>query len=294
MADEPRPAEPAPDKPAPAEPASNPATPRTAWQPFTFGGVAAFAAAPLRRLLLVQLLFAVITSASITWFVSHAYGPVISQTIAQFPETAAIEGGDITGINSPITVETKFVSVQIDTSDAPAFSELADFQIECRKDGGRVCSLLRSVLGCVEFDYPRDHKISLARSHLEPWWGARQPLIWGLTFVALVVYMIVSWALLAMVWTVIAKLVAWFMDRRLGWFGAWKVCSAALMPGALLLALAARLYHWQAIDLIALAVFYVGHLVIGLVYVVGAPFKCSKLKLSEVKKPAIPKNPFAK
>lgn len=288
MADDQRPAEPAPVTPAAAEPAK-----RTAWQPFTFGGVAAFATAPLRRLLLVQLIFAVVTSASITWFISHAYGPVISQTIAQLPETAAIEDGQITGIGAPITAESKFVSVQIDTSNEPTFSELADFQIECRKDGGRACSLLRSLLGCVEFPYPSDHKISLARSHLEPWWGARQPLIWAVTFGMLIIYMVVSWALLAFVWMFVAKLVGWFADRQLSWFGAWKLCSAALTPGALLLALAARLYHWQAIDLIALSCFYAGHVLVGLIYVIGAPFKCAKVEVSEVKKPAVPKNPFA-
>lgn len=263
-----------------------------AWQPFTFGGIAAFATAPFRRLLLVQLIVAIVTSASITWFVAHAYGPVISQTIARLPETAAIEGGELTGINTPITVETKFASVQIDTSDEPAFSQLADCQIECRKLSGRACSPLRSVLGCIEFDYPNSYKISLARSHLEPWWGARQPLIWALTFVVLILYLLVLWALLAVVWTFIAKLVAWFADRQLGWFGGWKVCSAALMPGALLLALAARLYHWQVIDLIALSFFYIGHVIVGLIYVVGVPFKCPKVDVVQTKKPTKPKNPF--
>ncbi len=242
----------------------------------------------------MQLLFAILTSASIVWFVAHAYGPVISQTIAQLPETAAIEGGALTGIEAPIVVETKFLSVQINPSDDAEFSEIADFQIECQKTIGRACSVLRSLLGCVEFDYPRDHKISLARSHLEPWWGARQPLIWALTFVVGVVYMFISWGALAIVWTFVAKIVTWFLDRRLSWFGTWKVCSIALMPGALLLALAVRLYHWQVIDLFGLSFFYFGHLALGLVYVIGAPFKCPKLVAEDAKMPP-PKNsnPFA-
>jgi hypothetical protein len=267
---------------------------RPAWQPFTFGGVAAFATAPLRRLLLVQIIVAVIASASITWFIAKGYGTVISRTIEQLPETAAIEAGTITGINSPITAETKFVSVQIDTGDEPQFTEASDLQIEFRKENGRACSLLRSVFGCVVFDYPGDHKISLARSRLEPWWGARQPLIWALTFVAGIVYMFLSWALLAIIWSIIAKLIAWFADRQLGWFGAWKLSSAALMPGALLLAVGVRLYHWQAIDLIALSVFFFGHAFVGLVYVLGAPFKCPKLEVTpSAQKPKPPKNPFA-
>ena len=268
--------------------------PRPAWQPFTFGGVAAFASAPLLRLLLVQLIVAIIASASIVWFLAHAYGPVVSSTIEQLPETAAIEAGYITGVDAPVIVETKFLSVQIDTSQDPQFSESSDLQIELRKGDGRACSLLRSLLGCVEFDYPRDHTISLARSHLEPWWGARQPLIWALTFIAAIVYMFVSWAVLAVVWMFVAKIIAWFADRGLSWFGAWKACSAALMPGALLLALAVRLYHWQVIDLITLSVFYFAHLIVGLVYVIGGPFKCPKLALTiEGDKPKPPKNPFA-
>lgn len=267
--------------------------PRPAWQPFTFGGIAAFATAPLRRLLLVQFVVAVLTSASIVWFIAHAYGPVVSSTIDQLPESAAIDAGYITGVDAPVIVETKFLSVQLDTSEDPQFSESSDIQIELRKADGRACSLLRSLFGCVEFDYPRDHAVSLARSHLGPWWGARQPLIWALTFVGGVVYMFVSWAALAVVWTFIAKLVSWFGDRQLSWFGAWKACSAALMPGALLLALAVRLYHWQVIDLIALSFFYCGHLLVGLVYVIGAPFKCPKLMVTKEAKPKPPTNPFA-
>lgn len=267
--------------------------PRPAWQPLTFGGVAAFANAPLRRLLLVQLVVSIIASASIVWFLAKGYGPVVTGTINQLPETAAIEAGYVTGVDSPVDVETKFLSVQLDTSVDPQFSELSDVQIELGKSGGKACSLLRSAFGCVEFDYPRDHTISLARSHLEPWWGARQPLIWAGTFVGLLGYMFVSWALLAVVWTFIAKLVAWFADRELSWLGGWKTCSAALMPGALLLTLAVRLYHWQVIDLIALSFFYLGHLVVGLVYVIGAPFKCPKFVLAKEAKPKPPKNPFA-
>jgi hypothetical protein len=267
--------------------------PRPAWQPFTFGGVAAFATGPLRRLLLVQLIVAIIASASIVWFVANAYGPVISMALEQLPETAAIEAGYIIGVDSPIAGENKFLSVQLDTSEDPEFSKSADVQIELGKIDGRACSLLRSMLGCVEFDYPRDSRISLARSRLEPWWGARQPVIWAVTFIGGIVYMFVSWALLAVVWTFVAKIVSWFADRELGWFGAWKACSAALMPGALLLALAVRLYHWQAIDLIALSFFFCAHLVVGLVYVTGAPFKCPKLVLTKESKPKPPKNPFA-
>src|SRR5437016_4878808 len=79
---------------------------RAAWQPFTFGGVAAFANARLSRLLLVQLIFAIVASASIVWFCASAYGPVVTRTIEQLPETAALENGTLTGFSKPLVVET--------------------------------------------------------------------------------------------------------------------------------------------------------------------------------------------
>jgi hypothetical protein len=260
--------------------------PRPAWQPFTFGGVAAFASSKLRRLLLMQLLVAIVTSASITWFVAHSYGPIITQTISKLPETAAIDNGALVGFDDPITAETKFLSVEIDTSNDPQFSETADLDLEFQKNVGRACSLLRSLLGCVDFNYPHE-KISLARSHWEPWWGARQPLIWMMLFIAGVIAMFISWAMLATVLMIFAKVVAWFADRQLTWWGTWKLCSAGLMVGALVLALAVRLYDWRAIDLIALAVFYFGHLAIDVVYAIGSPFKCAK-----VQDTVTAKNPF--
>ncbi len=90
----------------------------------------------------------------------------------------------------------------------------------------------------------------------------------------------------------VAKLVAWFADRELTLFGAWKLCGAALMPGTLLVALALRLYDWLTIDLMSLSFFYLGHLVMGLIYVLGSPLACPKLAAPTENKPP-PKNPFA-
>ena len=51
--------------------------PKEAWQPLTFGGVARFAAASLWRLLMVELVFALMVAATVVWFVQQAWVPVI-------------------------------------------------------------------------------------------------------------------------------------------------------------------------------------------------------------------------
>jgi hypothetical protein len=40
----------------------------TAWQPFTPQGIAAFASAPVKRLLLVQFVLALFAAISVVWF----------------------------------------------------------------------------------------------------------------------------------------------------------------------------------------------------------------------------------
>ncbi len=51
------------------------------WQPLTLGGVASFARAPLKRLLMVELVVAVIAAVGMIFFARHAYVPAIEQAI---------------------------------------------------------------------------------------------------------------------------------------------------------------------------------------------------------------------
>ena len=61
--------------------------------------------------------------------------------------------------------------------------------------------------------------------------------------------------MLALIYTVPAKFIAWFADRELSWGGAWRMSSAALLPGAIAHGCGHFLYGWQAVDLIGLAFF---------------------------------------
>ena len=138
-----------------------------------------------------------------------------------------------------------------------------------------------------DLQYGRGTSINLARSNLEPWWSAWQPVLLAGAGAGTVLYLLLTWALLAALYMVPAKFIAWFADRFLPWGGAWRLASASLLPGALVMAVAMLLYGWSVIDLVGLSFFLAVHLVIGWIYLVGGSCKVTRLFPEESKR-----NPF--
>ncbi len=263
------------------------ATPsRAAWQPFTFGGIAAFAGAGLGRLLLAEFLVAVLVSGSVVCFLHRAYSPVILEAIQKMPETARIADGHLTGFDATLIAESKFLAIAVTPEASGQIGQSADIQFQFRPADFRVGSVFRPNLGW-EFDYGPGATLNLSRSNLEPWWGAWHPILLAAAGLAILALLFGIWAALALIYTVPAKFIAWFGDRQLSWGGAWRLGSAALLPGALLMSAATFLYGWQAVDLIGLAFFFVAHALMGWVYLAGGAWGCPRLYLNVLKQ-----NPF--
>ena len=267
--------------------AADGATPSgTAWQPFTFGGVAAFARVRLGRLLLIELLVAVLVSGSIVCFLQHAYSPVIIQAIQEMPETAKIADGRLTGIDTALVAETKFLAIAITPVVSGQIGQSADVQVQFRSSDFRFGSVFRPDWGW-EFDYGQAAALDLSRSNLEPWWGAWHPILLVAVGLAIFVLLFIIWALLAVIYIVPAKFIAWCGDRELSWSGAWRLSSAALLPGAFLMGIATFLYGWRAVDLVGLIFFFVAHLIMDWVYLAGGAWACPRLYPNVLKQ-----NPF--
>ena len=263
------------------------ATPsRAAWQPFTFGGVAAFARARLGRLLLAELTAALLVSGCVVHFLHRAWSPAILQAIQQMPESAKIADGRLTGIDETLVSETKFFAIAVTPGSSGQIGQSADVQIQFRPSDFRVGSVFRPDWGW-EFDY-EPGVLNLSRSTLEPWWGAWHPILLTVAGLAVLTLLFCIWAVLALIYTVPAKFVAWFADRQLTWVGAWRLSSAAMLPGAFLVGAAILLYGWQAMDLIGLASFFLAHMLMGWVYVAGGAWACPRLFHDVLKQ-----NPFA-
>jgi hypothetical protein len=203
------------------------------------------------------------------------------------PESARMADGRLTGVDETIIAESRLFAVAVTPASSDEIGQSADVQIQFRPSDFRVGSVFRPDWGW-EFDYGPGAALKLGRSNLEPWWGAWHPILLAGAGLAVLVLLFGIWAVLALIYTLPAKCMAWFADRRLSWGGAWRMSSAALLPGALLMGAANLLYLWQAVDLIGLAFFFVAHVIMGCVYVAGGAWACPRSVPDILKQ-----NPFA-
>jgi hypothetical protein len=242
----------------------------------TFGGVAAFAGARLGRLLAAELAAAIMVAACAVWFLHRAYCPVILQAIQKMPDTARVAQGALQGVPDTLIAESKFLAIAATPQSGGAIGQDADLQIELRQNDFCAGSVFWPDWGW-DFHYRRGLVFNLARSNLEPWWSAWQPVLLIATGATTVLCLLLAWTVLASIYMAPAKFIAWFADRYLSWGGAWRLASAALLPGAIMLTGAMVLYGWSVIDLVGLSFFVGLHIILGWVYLVGASCKVTRL-----------------
>lgn len=239
---------------------------KTAWQPLTPAGVARFAMATVGRLMVAQLAVALVVAATVIWFCAVRIGPVISLATQRLPEEAALRNGNLVGAASGLLAESRFISLGVELEGAIGIGT-ADLQLKFAQDGFDVCSLL----GCVSLYYPQT-SLGIGRSVAEPWWGAWQPVIIVMIGVKTVIFLFLSWNILALLYQWIARFGAWFGDRDLSPRGSRLLAGAGQLPAALFVAAAILLYGMQVIDLVRFLVFYALHFVIAWIYIFVAAF----------------------
>jgi hypothetical protein len=238
-------------------------------------------------LFLAQAAVALLFAGCAIWFLGHRYAPVITEEIQKMPQAARLARGKLAGIPGVQVSETKFLSITI-TADANAeLDRSADLQIALRGDHVEISSILSSAFGSVEIDYAKESALDLSRAHLEPWWGAWRPVVLVGVGLAVAVWLMAVWAVLAWIYAPGAKLAAWFFDRQLSWAGAWRLAGAALLPGAALVAAGLVLYGGQMVDVFGLGYFGAVHFLVGWVYLVAAPLFAPRLSSARTNR-----NPF--
>ena len=259
--------------------------PTFAWEPVTPRGVAAFARASFERLFVVQSLFALLAAASLVWLLSDGFFPTITAAIAQLPATGEIRHGklDLTATAPQILAEGRFLEFDIDPKHSGQIRSPAQFQFEFGEDS--LC--IYSLFGEAEIFYPADRAFFFNRTDLQPLWGAWAPDILALTAIGTFFGLLLTWFLLATIYFLPVWLICFFANRDLNFRQSWRLSGAALMPGALLMALAFLLYDCGGFDLVQLCFAFGMHLIIGLIYLFVSPLFLNR---------ALPKqkgNPFA-
>ena len=248
-----------------------------AWQPLTFGGIARFATAPLKRLLFVQVVVALLVAGAVVWFLNIAWFPTVADAIHELPTTGDLRAGRIDWVdNSPrLLAESHFLAFSADKYHTGRIRSPADLHLEVGDRAIRIWSMF----GYADFYWPRtEWIIACNRVELEPWWGAWRPPILWLTFGATIVVLLLVWSVLAAVLTVPAFLLAFYANREVRLAGVWKLCGAALMPGALLMILAIVLYGSSVLDLVGFVVAEILHLVMGFVFALASVWFAPTLK----------------
>lgn len=262
---------------------------RTAWEPLTPRGVAAFAGSSLGRLLAVQFLVALLASGSVAWFLETGWYPVVWDAIHNLPHDGdnILNGKLEWSGESPQQqlAQNRFLGLAVDLYHSGELGREAHLQVEFGREDFRIYSLL----GYTVIDYPPDWNSAFNRTGLEPWWGAWSPWIMISTCLVVMVALMLSWTLLATVYCVPVRVFSFLENRDLEWGQSWLLAGAAMMPGALFLTAGIAAYTLGWLDLIRLGGIFGLHFVVGWIYLIISPFFCPLH--SAVKKASA--NPFA-
>jgi hypothetical protein len=259
--------------------------PTIAWEPLTPRGVAAFARASFTRLFIIQSVFALLGAAAVAWLLSHGIFPVIDSAVESLPDIGGIHGGrlDWRDDSPRLLGEGKILSIGVDLDHGGQLRSPADFQFEF----GRDSLVIVSLLGEAEFDYPPGYVVAMNHREARPAWGAWAPNLLALAAIGTFFGLMLSWLALATIYFLPVWLICYFANRDLSMRASWRLAGAALMPGALLMALALALYGLGLFDLVQLAYAFGMHLIIGWIYLFISPLFLDR---------ALPKekaNPFA-
>jgi len=249
-----------------------------AWQPFTLGGLAAFARGSHARLLVVGMLVALVGSGSLLFAFGRLLTPRIEEVLPLMPPGAALEGGRLVWPGRELLVLSQgpTLSVVVDPGATFALGAMAEFHLHLLPDHFRVYSLL----GHLSLPYPGGYVGLEARQsmpHWQAWHG-----VWMVGLAAgFVAYLWICWAgmaVLALPWLVLAGM---WRGVGVGVWGWFKLAVAAAYPGSLLLSGGVIMHARGQCALSTLAFFVVAHFAAFLGYVLLAPLGFKKSSPAE-------------
>lgn len=246
-------------------------TPPPAWQPLTFGGVAAFAHARWTRLLLVQAVVAAAVVVAVLVVLGRGWFPVVTDAVRGLSDFGSVRGGRLAWPTAAAVVlaENRFLGLALDVEETGAAGQIADLQVEFTRDRIKFVSLL----GYASVPYPAGVELALSRPVLDPWWNAWRPAFLLAGGLGTTAWLFASWCALATLYAGPVRLLAGLAGRAASAGKCWRVAAAALLPGALWMGGAVLLYAMEQLSLAGLGLAFGLHFVIGWVYVLGAPFR---------------------
>ena len=239
-----------------------------AWQPLTWRGVASFSTATFSRLLVLQLLTALVVAGTELWFLDHTWLPSVHEAIRKLPDTGRIENQQLLTprLSTEPLVENRWLALVVDAEEVGLSHPVSDLRLEFKRRHLDVCSLP----GCYALEYPEGYLLEFNRPELESWWEAAGPAVYVGTVLVTLAVLFLTWFTLATLYCPWVRLLAFFKDRSLTFAGSWRISAAALLPAALLVAAAIVLYGLGIIDLIRLVTAWLIHFLLGWAWLILA------------------------
>lgn len=204
-----------------------------AWQPFTGGGIAAFAHASTTRTLVVQATAAALVGAVFVGSITTAWFPVLERGMQSLPAQASIRASTL---NWPDARARRLAEnaalewvVRPTSGPAPnALGQSSDIRLELQRHGFRI----QGPLGHWDQPYPSSWEVPLGRIPALAAWQSWKPYL-GLAVGSGVAFLLIAcWWLMAAAYCIPAWLVAHLFGKRPSLAQAWRLASAALLMGA--------------------------------------------------------------
>lgn len=247
--------------------------PTVAWEPVTPRGVAAFARASFGRLFFFQALVALLAAAAVFWFLEAGILPTLNAAIDALPDQGQIHHQQLEwhGESPLLLAEGNLLAFTVDLNHGGEIRSPADFQFEFGTNSVRILSLFDPD----ELAYPPDYEphtvIPFNRPDLRPLWDAWRPDLVGALLVATFLGLLLTWFVLATLYSIPAWIIGFFCHRRMNLLAAWRLSGAALLPGAILVSLGLVAYVLGICDVLQFLFLFGLHFVVGWVYLFVAP-----------------------
>jgi len=240
-----------------------------AWQPLTGRGLAAFADASGARILAFQTVLAALLALAVVWSARQIVFTTVEYALPNLPEEPA--GISQRKLRWPdrgvrLLAQSPHLALAVDPEATGELGINGDLQIEL----GHEALIVRGVLGQSTVGYWSELDLPLARTSAVAAWGAwRLPLLAILGAVS-AFFFLASWWILATLYFLPTWLFGWILRRRLTVSGAWRLCSAALWPAALIPGAALLMYATLWIRLPGLVALWALHFPAAWVWLIWA------------------------
>lgn len=236
----------------------------SAWQPLTPSGVARFATTSFDRLWYFQVGVALLSAGIAVWFLQTVFFSTLRDSIQSLPDEGNLVLGELQiPIRSIVPMaENPWLAFSLDLDQSIVSSPRRDLELRWSRTALQLCTQF----GQRQIPYPL-WNAPFNRVELTAGWDAWRPFVWALVALATFAGLMVTWVCLSTFYCAVPKIFAYFADRQLTFGGAWKMCAAGLLSGALLADAGMILFALGWIDLNRFLAVFTLHFLVPCVYI---------------------------